>query len=422
MKKNKLYLLISITTIICFFGTAAICNQCAAKTIEEAESTEKETEAAAKEEGSEIPKSDEVEETEEEILEQEEQKEAPTITLEIYEGPVYSSADDICYYRIKAIVTGNPAPVVEFSKDDSGGVWGSKKVQINLGDPAETYTLTATATNTDNTAADSITLSWGCPITNDPPEIAEITIIPGNYAPGIEYPILVVAIDPDGDTLSYKWSVTGGSILDDTLNPMKWTTSSPGDYDVTVIVNDGKGGTDTKTETVSFGSLAIAPLPKNEWGHIIKEDSICRNSNCKILVGDYLSNKPFRGFVSFDISGLAGRNVYDVILVFEDPTQIGTPASLISAISVEFVDWGSDDLELEDYFLLGTSLGTFTNPNFFCTYGSLAAKLQDAIDSGKDRFQLRISNTGLLTNNNNTTDVWSYPVDHINLKVSSYKN
>lgn len=426
MKKNKLYLLISIITLVCFFVTAAICNQCAADTVEEVENTEEEAEAATEEAveetENEIPESEEEEEAEEETTEQEEQGEAPTITLEIYEGPIYSSADDVCYYRIKAIVTGNPTPVVEFSKDDSGGSWGSKKVQINLGDPAETYTLTATATNSEDTATDSIALSWDCSMANNPPEIVEITLIPGNYAPGIEYSIPVVVSDPDGDSLSYEWSVTGGSILDDTLNSMKWKTFAPGDYDVTVIVDDGKGGTDTKTETVSFGSLGIAPLSKSEWGHIIKDNSICRNSTCKILVGDHMNNKPFRGFVSFDISGLAGRNVYDVVLTFGNPTQIGDPASLISEISVEIVDWGSDDLKLEDYFLLGTLPGNFTNPNFFCTNGSLAVQLQNAINSGKDRFQLRISNPGLLTNNNNTTDVWSYPVDHVNLNVSSYIN
>jgi len=430
MKKNKLYLLISIITLICFFGTAAICNQCAAETVEEIENAEEEEEAVVEEsveEEDKTPESEEEETEEEESAEEEEEveeieREAPTITIEVYEGPIYSSADNVCYYRIKAIVTGKPTPVVEFSKDDSGGAWGSKKAQVNLNNPSETYTLTATATNSEDTATDSINLSWGCPIPNNPPEIVEITIISGNYAPGIEYPIPVVASDPDGDNLSYKWSVTGGSILDDTSNPMKWTPPTIGSYDITIVVEDGKGGTDTKTETVSVGSLPITLLSKSEWGHIIKEDSMCRNSTCKIMVGDYLSNKPIRGFVSFDISSLAGRTVYDVVLSFGNPIQWGDPASLISLVSLEIVDWGNDALELEDYFLLGTSLGTYNSPNFFCTTGLLAAKLQDAIDSGKDRFQIRISNTGLLTNNNNTTDARGYPVLSANLKASSYIN
>lgn len=430
MKKNKLYILLSVVVLICFFGTAAICNLCAADTLEKVDSTigedEVTAEEAAEEVGGETLESEEEEpsEGEEDADEEEsseEEEEAPTIELEIYEGPLYSQSDDVCYYRIKANVTGTPD--VEFSKDDSNGYWGEYKAQVNLNSPTETYTLIANATNSEGTATDSINLDWGCQVEeNNEPEIVEITIIPGNYAPGIEYPIPVVASDPDGDSLSYKWSVTGGSILDDTSNPMKWTTSIPGDYEVTVIVEDGKGGTDTKTETVPVGSLPITSLSKSEWGHIIKEDSMCINSTCKIMVGDYLSNKPIRGFVSFDISSLTGRTVYDVVLVFGNPIQWGDPASLISLISLEVVDWGNDALELEDYFLLGTLLGTYSNPNFFSAAGLLPAKLQDAIDSGKDRFQIRISSTGLLTNNNNATDAWGYPVDSVSLSVSSYIN
>jgi hypothetical protein len=87
---------------------------------------------------------------------------APTINLEIFEGPTYSAGDDICYYRVKATVTGNPAPAVSFSKDDSGGVWGSLKTQINLTRNTPNNTLTAIAKNSAGQAMDSITLNWGC--------------------------------------------------------------------------------------------------------------------------------------------------------------------------------------------------------------------------------------------------------------------
>ena len=86
----------------------------------------------------------------------------PTIKLEIFEGPTYSAGDDICYYRVKATVTGDPAPTVSFSKDDSGGVWGSLKTQINLKRNTPNYTLTAMATNSAGQAMNSITLNWGC--------------------------------------------------------------------------------------------------------------------------------------------------------------------------------------------------------------------------------------------------------------------
>ena len=49
---------------------------------------------------------------------------APTIKLSISEGPTYSARGDVCYYRVKAAVTGKPAPTVIFSKDDSDGAFG----------------------------------------------------------------------------------------------------------------------------------------------------------------------------------------------------------------------------------------------------------------------------------------------------------
>jgi len=87
---------------------------------------------------------------------------SPTIMLRIYEGPVYSEFDDICYYRIEAIVTGDPETTVLFSKDDSGGVWGPLKTQINLKRESPNYILTAIAKNSVGESLDSITLYWGC--------------------------------------------------------------------------------------------------------------------------------------------------------------------------------------------------------------------------------------------------------------------
>jgi len=88
-------------------------------------------------------------------------KTAPAIKLEIYEGPLYEPEGNICYYIIKVIVTGNPIPDIEFSEDCSDGSLGDNMAQVNLYNPNETYTFTATATNEVGKAADSIMLDWG---------------------------------------------------------------------------------------------------------------------------------------------------------------------------------------------------------------------------------------------------------------------
>jgi len=76
-------------------------------------------------------------------------KSPPTVELRIKEGPIYSEEDKICFYRIEALVSGEPPPRVEFSRDDSDGAWGPSIAQINL------YS---------GTSIDIIELKWGCEI------------------------------------------------------------------------------------------------------------------------------------------------------------------------------------------------------------------------------------------------------------------
>jgi hypothetical protein len=109
---------------------------------------------------------------------------APSIKLEIYEGPLYSKADDICYYRVRAIVTGKPNPKISFSKDDSLGSLGSEKTQINIKRDSGSYLLTATASNSEGTAQDTLTLVWGCG--TNPPEINNKTSMTGYIDVSVE--------------------------------------------------------------------------------------------------------------------------------------------------------------------------------------------------------------------------------------------
>ncbi len=71
-------------------------------------------------------------------------KHAPKIELNIYEDP--TKVGDIYYIRIKADITGNPQPTIEFNRDDSKGAWGEDIAQVNL-IPHAGYLLKATATN-----------------------------------------------------------------------------------------------------------------------------------------------------------------------------------------------------------------------------------------------------------------------------------
>jgi outer membrane protein OmpA-like peptidoglycan-associated protein len=66
------------------------------------------------------------------------------------------------------------------------------------------------------------------------------------------------ATDPDGDTLTYKWSTPAGTLANPADRQTPWTAPmQEGPVPVTVTVDDGKGGTDSDTVTIQVIRPAI---------------------------------------------------------------------------------------------------------------------------------------------------------------------
>jgi peptidoglycan-associated lipoprotein len=59
------------------------------------------------------------------------------------------------------------------------------------------------------------------------------------------------AQDPDGDALTYQWTAPSGSLTSPTNRQSPWTAPmQPGPVQLTVTVNDGRGGTADATVTI----------------------------------------------------------------------------------------------------------------------------------------------------------------------------
>ena len=258
MKKNKLSIFLSLLTIILFFCTAALIDQCAIFSgpgvNEEKEKELKEKKGEPKEEAVEVIVEEEIAEEEfikekEQIPTEEDEKSPPTIELKTYDSPNYTEADGICYWRVEAIVTGNPVPEVEFSKDDSEGALGKQKTQINLNNPSETYTLIATATNSEGSAIDSLDLNWECE--EEPP---------GGEAGG------------EGDEEGFELP--------------EW---------------EGR-------EIADFPEMSFNPF---DIGYIVYPTGI---NTTELIIGDSISNTDVRGFFAFDLISLNGKEILDATL------------------------------------------------------------------------------------------------------------
>lgn len=102
----------------------------------------------------------------------------------------------------------------------------------------------------------TILLSFSCKKeeSNKAPTVSSVVVNPASVnASGIAT-ISVTASDPEGDALTYSYSVSGGSVVGNGATASWTAASQEGAYSVTVQVSDGKGG-----QASGNGSLTVLP-------------------------------------------------------------------------------------------------------------------------------------------------------------------
>lgn len=70
--------------------------------------------------------------------------------------------------------------------------------------------------------------------------------------------VRAITQDPDGDTLSARWSVPSGTIVDSRATTTQWRAqTAPGKVVLTVTAEDGRGGTASDTVTIEVAPLRV---------------------------------------------------------------------------------------------------------------------------------------------------------------------
>ena len=97
---------------------------------------------------------------------------------------------------------------------------------------------------------------------NSLPMVRKLTI-PEEFEPGETIELQVTAHDPDGDTLSYTWRVSAGTLDATTGSTVKWTApSDTRSVTITVQVHDGPDSSITRSRTVTYVTERLPEVPK----------------------------------------------------------------------------------------------------------------------------------------------------------------
>jgi hypothetical protein len=152
-----------------------------------------------------------------------------------------------------------------------GGINGEgATVTWTAPDPAGFYDVTVTVTDgRGGQVTSQVTIEVRA---NESPTIASLIADADWALPSGSLNVTCNASDPDGDELSYEWSTTGGNISG-TGATVSWTAPQEvGTYNVTVVVADGYGGSDTKMLPISVAPeqppvIEELLITKDRYGH-----------------------------------------------------------------------------------------------------------------------------------------------------------
>lgn len=439
MRRSRLLVLISILALIFLFGTSALTEQCTIspaskadeqdnvkdaleETVEDIELGEETLESANKEESDEIEKKEENEET---------TKDGNSNPI-VYDINITGGTPLLwpeSKYNISATASDPDGDSLTYYWSVSGGSFDdiySNPTVWNTPDTGGTYSITVSV-NDGNGGFDEKTIEVfisqvSYPI-NSNPVIVEIKLVGAIFTidPGTKYGIYANAFDPDGDNITYEWTVSGGSIDDVNAKTTAWNTpDSLGSYTIQVEIEDGRGGYAVEIINVNVGSqIQIGrmdvPIVWQEGGSISPDEIGYRIANNHI-VGDTYTNEQCKGFISFDITNLSGANITGATLTVNNSRIIGDPSGFIP-LWVSSANWEPGNIVLDDFNIPVDLIQEFSTLSFICDSPNLKSYIQDAINSGRDRFQVVLFFNGMATDNDNDYDIWEYSDYGINLEV-----
>jgi uncharacterized repeat protein (TIGR01451 family) len=170
-------------------------------------------------------------------------------------------------FEVTLEMEGTPHPLYRLHANARGYNWNSQSFQLPIVVPPVPGTHIIRArinppgtgrlleSNYDNNEATVLTLRVAAP--NQPPVLSPIPS-PVAAQAGRALAFTAMATDPNNNPITYRLAAgaPAGSAIGSTSGVFTWTpacSQGPGTYSLSIIADDGKGGTDTETVAVNVG-------------------------------------------------------------------------------------------------------------------------------------------------------------------------
>jgi hypothetical protein len=321
------------------------------------------------------------------------------------------------FFGMAAICSLCSAPAVQTTAEDTAhqntanttASAGSTAKDTDNGTSGTTAKQTADSTEETESAAETSAHETEAP--NNPPKIMEFFITEGVISTNMINDAWVNVLDEDGDTISYDWTISAGSINNINEGRTKWQApGTAGTITLTVIISDGKGGTDEASVHINVVDSAAeeAPLriitinPDNtnsgyiSYGTDADPDNVYKGAN--LLAGDDNLNNMCKGYASFAIPETLfspAITITKVELIIRDILFSRNPESFASELNIKQHDFGN--LELADFSdLNGTLIGKFptaglrSNPQIVISGDLMINTLMKVIEADRTSYQIKL--------------------------------
>ncbi|MCK5562110.1 MAG: PKD domain-containing protein [Thermoplasmata archaeon] len=181
--------------------------------------------------------------------------------------------------------TTNLEPIYEWYVDDEkvneNGPGLSSEFELNLRyiDRYETHEVRVIAYYSGAYTSNSWTIVFQDPAENKPPNITPVECVIPSLAVDDKVKLEIVAYDPEGDTLSYKWTVDGKLQQGETGNTFTFKAKDLGKYEVKVTVSDG-----TLESSYSWNVAVNEPLyPQGNIEDLTRESSKASEQESELM-------------------------------------------------------------------------------------------------------------------------------------------